>query len=129
MANFTDQDVIGVNLDGFKTGAYAQSGLNTESIKWNVKPEFKRFTNNYQDVKIGFTMGPPEGSLTLKGDMVFDTPVGVGVMDFATAFVPDFALPGDAIGGGLYADEYDYDFERSKLVTLDVKMSSNKNIA
>ncbi len=128
MGNFTDADVVGVNLDGFKTGAFAQAGINTESLKWNVKPEKKEFTTNYQDAKIGFRVWPGEGSGNIKGDMVYDTPTGVGDLDFITAWVPDFALPGPTIGGGIYADEFDYDFERGKLCSLDVKFSQNKNI-
>lgn len=128
MGNFTDADVVGVNLDGFHTGALPQIGMNVSSLKWNVKPEKKEFTTNYQDVKSGFRVWPAEGNGNLKGDFVYDTPVGVGVLTFTSPWVPDFSLPGPVIGGGIYADEFDYDFEKGKLVELDVKFSANKNI-
>ena len=125
----TDVDIELINLTGYKFGAYSQSGISTSSIKLNVKPEFIEKPKNYQNVVRGRVVGPREGSLDVSGDMVVTTPVGIGVANFITAFVPDFSTSFFSLTGGWYLTDASIDFEMSKLASLDCKFDCNKNVS
>lgn len=124
----TDVDVELINLDGYKWGTYEQAGIQCHSIKISAKPEFKFKAKNFQDVVYGLAIGPIEGSMDCSGDYQMDTPSGIALADFLTAFVPDFSTSFFGLSGGWYLDDIGLDLEASKLATGDFKFTCNKNV-
>lgn len=118
-----------VNLSGFAYGvASDETGINIESFRARVAPEFKTFVNGKNGEKRGFAVAAPELTVSLEGEISGNTGIMAAVTTTATTIANSTAYFG-APTTGKYLDSGEVTLSRDGLARVSAEFSANAGIA
>ena len=118
-----------VNLTGFQHGvAQDETGINIESFRARVAPEFKNFVLNKSGEKRGFVAGAAELSVTIEGEVSGSTGVMAAVLTTATTIANSTAYFG-APTTGKYLDSGEITESRDGVKRVSLEFSAHAGIS
>jgi hypothetical protein len=117
-----------VNLTGFQHGVNAdETGINIETFRARVAPEFKNFVNGKNGEKRGFAVAAAELSVSIEGEVSGTTGVMAATVATATTIANSTAYFG-APTTGKYLDSGEVTETRDGMKRVSMELSAHAGI-